>query len=303
MKYVAKYHLVLALSVFIALSVLVFAYISEDKGRVPADTAATAGETDTRAATVTGNTNSVSTTATVQEVNGVNETPELRAAQPEPESPPAGSSLAGMVICIDPGHASNPDPGVEANGPGSTEMKVKDPGGTGGVSSGTPEYVIAMDISLNLQHALEAAGATVVMTRTSDTYYGGNIERAEAANAAGADLFIRIHCDGSTDSSKNGVSTLYPALIPGWTDDIYESSYEAAVAVQSAMVNGLGAADNGTVARSDITGFNWADVPAILVETGFLTNPQEDSLLNSSAYQAKVADSLVQGITEFLSAS
>jgi N-acetylmuramoyl-L-alanine amidase len=52
--------------------------------------------------------------------------------------------------------------------------------------------------------------------------------------------------------------------------------------------------------RSDLTGFNWANVPAILVETGFMSNPRERRLLQSPAYQLKVAKGLVAGATAFL---
>lgn len=116
-------------------------------------------------------------------------------------------------------------------------------------------------------------------------------------------LFIRIHCDGSTNNSTSGASTLYPALIPGWTDDIYDSSYKAATAVQSALVNDLGIPDHGTVERSDMTGFNWADVPAILPEVGFMSNPDEDVRLNSADYQLKVAQALARGIEVYFAAA
>lgn len=214
---------------------------------------------------------------------------------------PAAGSLAGRVITIDPGHASNPDSSTEANGLGSGEMKVKDPGGTSGTVSGTPEYVITMAISRYLKQMLEAEGAKVVMTRESDTFYGGNIERAQVANQSGSQLFVRIHCDGSENQTTSGASTLYPANIVGWTDDIYEPSRRAAAAIQQALVAETGAADKGTVERGDMTGFNWADVPAVLVEAGFLTNPGEDQLLNSADYQQRVARGLLAGIKSYFS--
>ena len=208
----------------------------------------------------------------------------------------AGNSLAGKVIVIDPGHASNTDMGMEPSGPGSSTTKVKDPGGTSGVATGVREPVVTLAISLNLKSILEAKGARVVMTRESDIFNGGNRERAQIANKAGAQLFIRIHCDGSTNNSTSGASTLHPSLIHGWTDDIYDPSYRAATAVQSALVTDLGIPDHGTVERSDMTGFNWADVPAILPEVGFMSNPGEDLRLNSADYQLKVAQALARGI-------
>jgi N-acetylmuramoyl-L-alanine amidase len=70
--------------------------------------------------------------------------------------------------------------------------------------------------------------------------------------------------------------------------------------LQRALVSATGAADRGVVRRSDLTGFNWANVPAVLVETGFLTNPAERHLLNSAAYQQRVAVGLTAGIASFI---
>jgi N-acetylmuramoyl-L-alanine amidase len=110
---------------------------------------------------------------------------------------------------------------------------------------------------------------------------------------------LRIHADGASDSSRHGVATLYPALHRGWTDDIYSSSLRAARVVQHATVAATGARDIGLIPRSDLTGFNWADVPAILVETGFVSNPAERRLLQSSAYQWKVARGFTAGVAAF----
>src|SRR5262249_41195401 len=115
-----------------------------------------------------------------------------------------------------------------------------------------------------------------------------------------AALMIRIHADGSTDPSQHGVKTLVPALHRGWTDDIYARSLRAGRDVQSAVVRSTGAKNVGILFRSDLTGFNWAAVPAILVDAGFMTTPTEGRLLRSAAYQLKVARGLVAGAQTFL---
>ncbi len=137
------------------------------------------------------------------------------------------------------------------------------------------------------------------MTRTGRTYAGGNIDRARFCNARHAALMIRIHADGAADSSLYGIKTLVPALHPGWTDDIYASSVRAARKVQAAVARQTGARNLGLVQRSDLTGFNWANVPAILVECGFMTNPTERRLLQSAPYQLKVAQGLAAGAEAF----
>jgi N-acetylmuramoyl-L-alanine amidase len=137
------------------------------------------------------------------------------------------------------------------------------------------------------------------MTRTGSGYRGGNIARARFCNARGAALMLRIHADGSTDTSQRGISTLTPALHLGWTDDVYRSSRRAARAIQSGLVRVTAARDLGVVERSDLTGFNWADVPVVLAETGFLSNPVDRRLLRSSAYQWRIARGLTAGVAAF----
>ena len=199
------------------------------------------------------------------------------------------------LICIDPGHGTIPAIGrqTEPIGPGSSQMKIKDGGGA------TGEAPVALAIALKTRALLKGDGYRVAMTRTGRTYAGGNIERARFCNVRHAALMIRIHADGSTDRSLHGVKTLVPAWHRGWTDDIYASSVRAARKVQSAVVRQTRALDLGLVQRSDLTGFNWANVPAILVECGFMTNPAEARLLRSNAYQLRIARGLTAGAEAF----
>jgi len=198
------------------------------------------------------------------------------------------------LICLDPGHGTIPVVGrqTEPIGPGSSVLKIKDGGGTSG------EAPVALAIALRTRALLQHDGYRVAMTRTG-AYAGGNIARARFCNVRHAALMIRIHADGSTDSSLNGVKTLVPALHRGWTDDIYGASLRAARKVQAAVVRQTRARNLGLIQRSDLTGFNWANVPAILVECGFMTNPRERRLLQSGGYQLKVAQGLARGAEAF----
>jgi N-acetylmuramoyl-L-alanine amidase len=139
-------------------------------------------------------------------------------------------------------------------------------------------------------------------TRTAGTSIG-NVARARIANRAHAALFLRIHADGSLDPSTRGTHTLYPAFQRGWTDDIYSRSRRAARLVQAELVRALGFPDRGLQERSDYTGFNWSNVPAILVELGFMTNPTEDRLLATPAYEQRAAVGLCRGTLRFLDRS
>jgi N-acetylmuramoyl-L-alanine amidase len=159
---------------------------------------------------------------------------------------------------------------------------------------------VALAIAQRTRALLQRDGYRVAMTRTGPTYAAGNIARARFCNVRHAALMIRIHADGSTDSSQRGVKTLVPVLHRGWTDDIYAQSLRAARRVQTAVVRSTGAKNIGLVLRSDLTGFNWVDVPVILVESGFMTNPTEGRLLRTASYQTKVARGLTAGAEAFL---
>ena len=202
------------------------------------------------------------------------------------------------LICLDPGHGTPPAIGRQGEpiGPGSGVLKIKDGGGASG------EAVVNLAIAYKTRALLLRRGYRVAMTRTGPVFHygnGGNIARAQFCNRHAASLMLRIHADGSTNTSLHGFQTLYPAWHKGWTDDIYARSLKAARLVQAAAVRATGAASLGLVKRTDLTGFNWADVPAILVECGFMSNPTERRLLQSSAYEWKVARGLAAGTAAF----
>ena len=212
----------------------------------------------------------------------------------------AAGVAAAALICLDPGHGTPPAIGrqLEPIGPGSRVLKIKDGGGAHG------EAAVALAIARRARAVLLARGYRVAMTRTGPTIHlgdgDGNIARARFCNRRHAALMIRIHADGSGDRSLHGVSTLVPGWHRGWTDDIYARSLAAGRAVQKSVISATDAADRGIVRRSDLTGFNWANVPVTLVETGFLTNPSDWRLLHTTSYQQRVALGLANGVSAFV---
>jgi N-acetylmuramoyl-L-alanine amidase len=205
-------------------------------------------------------------------------------------------TLAAALICLDPGHGTVPAVGAQREpiGPGSRTLKIKDPGGAAG------EAAVALAIARRTRELLLARGYRVAMTRNGAGYTGGNIARAKYCNARGAALMLRIHADGSTSASQHGAHTLYPALHRGWTDDVYRPSLLAATLVQRELIRATGARDLGLQRRSDLTGFNWADVPVVLTEVGFLSNPAESRLLHTAGYQQRIARGLTAGVAAYL---
>jgi N-acetylmuramoyl-L-alanine amidase len=206
---------------------------------------------------------------------------------------------AAALICLDPGHGTPPAIGAQKEriGPGSNVLKIKDGGGTAG------EAPVALAIAKRTRALLVGRGYRVAMTRTGPTFRhgnGGNIARAEFCNARHAALMVRIHADGATNAGLHGVATLVPAFHVGWTSDIYRRSLRAGGLVERGVVLATGAADLGVVERSDLTGFNWSNVPAVLIEAGFMTNPRERRLLQSSGYEWKVARGIAAGTIAFV---
>lgn len=199
------------------------------------------------------------------------------------------------VVVVDPGHDLRANLATEPIGPGSAVRKVEDGGGTAG------EATVVLAVSLRLRTLLRRAGVGVVMTRTRTASVSmGNVARARIANRARAALFLRVHADGSADPTARGTHTLYPATRRGWTDDIAAPSLRAARLVQDELVRALRFPDAGLDRRGDLTGFNWADVPAVLAELGFLTNAGERRVLTSAAGQRRAATGLCRGVLRFL---
>src|ERR687887_2856449 len=124
------------------------------------------------------------------------------------------------LVCIDPGHGTDPRIGAQREpiGPGARTLKIKDGGGAPG------EADVVLAIARRARAALLARGYRVAMTRNASGYRGGNIARARYCNVRGAALMLRIHADGSSNPAAQGARTFFPALHRGWTDDIYVPS-------------------------------------------------------------------------------
>jgi len=125
-----------------------------------------------------------------------------------------------------------------------------------------------------------------------------NSQRAAFANAHHANLFLRVHCD-SGPSGMTGFLTLVPGRNK-WTGPIVAASARAGKDVQAAAVAATGANSRGISQRTDLSGFNWSKVPAVLVECGMMSNPGEDRKLASSSYQDKLAAGISAGVLRYL---
>lgn len=203
--------------------------------------------------------------------------------------------LAGCLIGLDPGHQAHGNSEQEPIAPGSSQTKAKVSSGTSGVSTRIDEYVTNLQIGLLMRDALEALGAEVVMTRETHDVDISNVERAQLMNEAGVDLCLRLHCNGSENRDVQGL-TLYAKA----TGEGAEESAAVAQALLQPMLDATGAKNRGIVLNDNYTGQNWSVVPCVMVEMGFMSNPQEDELLNTPEYQRKLIAGMIRGIADYL---
>ena len=215
----------------------------------------------------------------------IDETEDLQTVEP----------LYGFVIVLDPGHGTYSENYKEPVSPGSTEMKIAFSTGTSGAYISEAEFNLI--VAKKLSAVLVENGAEIHLTR-SDEYSISNVERAKYANDLNADLAVRIHADGSSDVSLSGISVLVPAL-GTIGQELENKSRAAAEYVLDELISATGAGNRGIIERSDMTGFNWSTVPVILVECGFMSNPNEDALLANEAYQDRIVHGIAEGIIEY----
>jgi N-acetylmuramoyl-L-alanine amidase len=204
-----------------------------------------------------------------------------------------------FLVVIDPGHQIRANTAPEPIGPGAKETKMKVTGGTSGVATGNPEYKLTLEASLILGQLLESRGVKVIFTRTTNDVNISNRERAEVANKNAADLFVRIHADGSTDRNVRGLSVLTPANNSPYTKAIFNDSLKASQSIIEETRKNTSVKVNGISYRGDMSGFNWSEVPCTLVELGFMTNPTEDKNLSDPLYLKNLLTNVADGIMQY----
>lgn len=225
------------------------------------------------------------------------ETEEIQDTDRTPEG--ASSAGGGHIVCIDAGHQRYGDSTPEPVAPGAGETKARVTGGTSGTSSGLMEYDLNLKVAMKLKAELTARGYTVVMTRESNDVNLSNSERAAIATNAGAEVFIRIHANGSDDSSVNGAMTICQTSANPYVSGIYNQSRALSDCVLDSFCAATGAKKQYVWETDTMSGINWSTVPVTIIEMGFMTNPSEDMNMASDSYQNLMAQGIADGIDAY----
>jgi N-acetylmuramoyl-L-alanine amidase len=236
----------------------------------------------------------------------------LALAGAVPASSAPARPLEGVVIALDPGHQlgnSNPKHFDELSRTHFNGHMTKGCNTSGtATSAGYPEATFNWNVAKAVKERLRRLGATVKMTRHSNSYdkWGPCVdERGRFGAKVGADLMLSIHGDGASPSGS-GFYVMVPSSIKGWTDDISAKSIRLGKRFVTGMA-GAGAPRSTYISSQmlitpTISTLNLSDVPVILLEAGNMRNSSDAARMSSPAGQRQYADWIVAGIRAALKA-
>ena len=213
----------------------------------------------------------------------VETTPSVTTPSGTTTEPVFTPGLKGKIIALDAGHGGS------------------DTGAIG--STGVTEKGVTLRVAKALQRLLQAEGATVLMTRTTDTEVSpkkanaSDVEelqaRCDVGNDGNADIFISMHMDSFTNSTPSGTTGYY------YTKGS-KASQRLAQYVSEGVVTALGTGNRGTKSCNFYV-VKHTDMPATLVEMAFISNDKEEKLMNSEAGINRAAEGILNGLRRFFS--
>ncbi|GLU35478.1 N-acetylmuramoyl-L-alanine amidase [Trinickia caryophylli] len=234
-------------------------------------------------------------------------------------SPKAGRTVRLLTVAIDPGHGG------------------EDPGAIG--SAGTYEKHVALDVAKKLRAMIDAQpNMRAMMTRDADFFVPLNV-RVQKARRVGADLFVSIHADAFTTPSARGSSVFALSdhgassaaarwmankenasdLIGGINVKTQDEAVNRALFDMSTTaqirdslrygsfvlreIGGINKLHKGSVEQAGFAVLKAPDIPSILVETAFISNPEEEARLNDDSYRSEMASAILKGIRRYFAAN
>lgn len=218
---------------------------------------------------------------------------------PVPSVPPTETVFNGHIVAIDAGHQRKGNSEKEPLGPGSSEMKAKVSSGTTGKYTGIYEYVVNLDVALLLRDELENRGYKVVMIRETHDVNISNSERAAIANSSGAEIFIRIHCNGVDNSSVKGALTMAPTSSNPYVGSMASECKRLSQLIVDEYCAATGFKNMGIQFYDNMSGINWCKIPVTIIEMGFMTNEEDDRKLVDPNMQKKMAIGMANGIDQY----
>jgi N-acetylmuramoyl-L-alanine amidase len=186
---------------------------------------------------------------------------------------PAGNPLKDRIIVVDAGHGGHD---------------------SGAVNGSVYEKSIVMDVTNRVYQKLEAAGAKVLKTRNSDSVFVPLEDRVKFAQDHYAELFLSIHVNAAYSPDAKGTETYYNST----SNDNGTESYYLAKEIQEEMIRQLNTKDRG-VKDGEWYVIKYQEIPAVLLELGFISNSEDLSKLTSSTYKEKYAQAIYQGILNY----
>lgn len=197
---------------------------------------------------------------------------------------PLTSTVSGKKIVIDAGHGGI-DPGTRSN-------------------SGILEKDLNLEVALKLKRHLAMVGVYCVMIRENDRDFSDSNEdfstkkkrdlsyRTRTANRSGADLYLSIHANSFPQSIYKGAQTFYEKSDP--------KSKFLAEAIQYQLAKGLGP-NRRRAKAGDYRVLNGTNMPGVMIEVGFLSNPEEAGWLGDDGYRERIAQAIFHGVVDYLS--
>ena len=153
---------------------------------------------------------------------------------------------------------------------------------------------------IQLKEVLEQRGYQVVLTRESNNVPISCVQRAEVANNLNADVYVRIHANGSENSNAKGAMTICTTPNNPYNASIYGESKALSEAILDKYCEVTGCNKEYVWETDTMSGNNWSQVPVTIVEMGYMSNPEEDVLMQTAEYQQKMVQGIADGIDAYM---